>query len=517
MSASKILLYLCAFFAIGIALASFVKTSQILVLGYLIFSVLMVIIFAFLDKKALIVAGFSLLFLAAGIARFQNVEFKIETDPIRKYNDRPEKIILTGQIIDGPDIRDRSQKLKVKIDGTESIVLVTVGRYPEYNYLDRIKISGGIKTPAVTDDFNYKIYLLKDGVYSVMDFPKVEVISRERRYTLFNFLYDKILFLKEKLRQSIYANFNPPQKFILEGVLLGNNKTMPQDLRDKLNGTGLRYLTAISGVHVLLLSDMMVSLLLALGLWRAQALTGSLGFVWIYVILTGLPASGIRAAVMGSIFLLAQALGRQNASSRTIVLAAALMLAQNPMLLRYDAGFQLSFLASMGIIYFKPVITNWLEPLIKRRLDRIDQSWRVGKLRAGEILRERAKYILDILSVTITAQLFTIPIMIYNFGALSLIAPLANLLAVPVVYWLMMFGFLASFFGIFFNFLGWVFALPTWLLSSYFLKVMDIFYQPWAVAEIPELSWIWLAAYYVLLALAVWFFNKRRKLNFLEY
>src|SRR5207244_1788925 len=160
-------------------------------------------------------------------------------------------------------------------------------------YLDRVQLTGKLTTPQNTPDFNYQAYLMKDGIYSVMDFPAIKFISPAQHITFFEFLYQKIVALKEKLRTSITATFNPPHTFILEGILLGNNKTMPQDLRTKLDGTGLRYLTAISGLHIILISDIVVSFLLFLGLWRQQATAGSLAFIWVYVVLTGCTASGV--------------------------------------------------------------------------------------------------------------------------------------------------------------------------------------------------------------------------------
>ncbi len=493
MTSSKALMYFCIFFVFGIFLSSIIKIPQIFIWGFLIFGISIIIIAFVLNKNNFIVLGFCILVLTLGIIRFQISEFNILNDKLSSFKDKPEKITLVGQIADEPDVRDNSQKLKVKIGN--SLVLVTVGRYPEYKYLDAIKITGKLKTPGVFNDFNYKNYLLKDGIYSVMDFPKTELISQKHNYNIFTYFYEKILFFKEKLRESIFINFSPPQSLILEGIILGNNKTMTQDLRDKLNGTGLRYLTAISGVHVIIVSAILMSFLLALGFWRGQAFYFSIIFIWLYIVLTGFSASGIRAAIMGSIFLLAQKLGRQNTSSRTITLAGALMLLENPLLLFYDVGFQLSFLASFGIIYFKPL----LDYIIKI------------------VSKDRFKNLVNMISVTLTAQIFTIPIMVYNFGNISLIAPLTNLLVIPIFYPLMFFGFLASILGVFSNILGRILSIPCWFLLTYFLKIMDIFYQPWATKTIQNISWIWLAVYYLVLAILIWYLNKFKKPKFLGY
>ena len=246
MSPSKILFFLCVSFVAGIFLESVIKIPQIFICGIFNFGNCFYIFCHFLSRKISFVIGFCLLFLVMGILRVQISEFNIANDKLSKFNGKGQ-IVLTGIISDEPDVRDTSQKIKVKVG--DSTILVTTNRYPEYKYLDKIKITGKLETPMVTDDFNYKNYLLKDHIYSVMNFPKIELVSQKHQYNIFSYLYEKILFLKQKLKQSIQNNFLPPQSSILEGTILGDNRTMTQDLRNKLKQHGFGILTAISGVH----------------------------------------------------------------------------------------------------------------------------------------------------------------------------------------------------------------------------------------------------------------------------
>src|SRR3990167_4385212 len=238
-----------------------------------------------------------------------------------------------------------------------------------------------------------------------------------------------------------------------------------------------------------------MSFLLALGLWRGQAFYISVIFIWLYIILTGFPASGIRAGIMGSLFLLAEKIGRQKIATRAIVMAAALMVAFNPLLLPYDVGFQLSFLASMGIIFLNPFF-NSLFKIFKNN---------------------KAENLLNIVSTTFSAQVFTLPIMIYNFGNISLVSPITNLLVLPIVPELMIFGFLSSILGVVSQFLGWIIFVPCWFLLTYFNKVIDIFSQPWAIKTIGSIHWIWLVISYLVLGFIVYLLHKKQKIKFLEY
>ncbi|MDO8530005.1 MAG: ComEC/Rec2 family competence protein [bacterium] len=504
MSPSKALFYFCISFILGITFQSFIKIPQIFLWGFLFAGVCCVAISFF--KKEVMIAGFCLLFLVVGASRLQISEFTILHDELSKLNDGPEKITLAGRVISEPKVKDTSQSLRVKIADTKSIVLVTMDRYPEYHYLDEVKVTGKLKSPPEFEDFNYKNYLAKEGIYSVMSFPATELVSGKHAYHPLSFLYEKILVFKGALKKSILVNFSPPQSFILEGIMLGNDSNMPEETRAKLNATGLSHLTAISGSNVIILSSIMMIFLLALGLWRGQAFYLSIIFIWLYIIITGFPASGVRAVIMATLFLLAQKFGRQHTSSRIIVLAAALMLLENPLLLLYDAGFQLSFLASMGIIHIKPIIDN----LMRARNDAEINA----KSRKNKKLK---KFFLDIISITLAAQIATLPLLAYHFKAISLVSLFTNLLVIPIVDLVMIFGFLAAMVGIFSNLLGFIISIPAWLLLSYFIKVMEIFYHPWGVASITSVPWILLPAYYISLAFLVKYLNKILKPKFLGF
>lgn len=499
MTASRIFLYFCLAFIIGIFLSSisishyfsFLISGGILILGILLISTLW-------RHKKIVVIGFCLLFLVLGIWRHQATELKIINDELKKYNDLDQKITLIGIISAEPDTRERSQKLTIKgeqlISDDDNIkisgkILITIYRYPEYEYGDKLKITGELKTPQEFEDFNYRNYLKKDKIYSVMSWPKIEIIAKNQGSPI----YAKILFLKEKLRKSIYQNLSPPQSSILGAMILGDKRKLSGDLKEKLNIAGVRHITAISGLHVAVLTAILMSFLLLLGFWRQQAFYFTLIFIIFFIIMTGLQPSAIRAGIMGGLFLLSQYFGRMSISSRTIVFAAALMLAQNPLLLKLDVGFQLSFLAMMGIIYLLPTFRDWLKFI----------PWENPK---------------SILAMTFSAYLFTLPILIYNFGYISLVAPITNLLIVPFLYWIMLFGFLFGLTGIIWQFLGWILSFPAWFLLTYLVKIIDWFSEiPWAYKTIENIHWLWLIISYLILGYFAFLLNQRKKLKSLRY
>ena len=506
MTPSKIFLYFCLFFIGGIFLSSylldFLPNGKVyILLAGLILGILLISIFW--NNKKTVVVGFSVLFLVLGIWRHQQTELKITDNELRKFNDSGQDIILIGTVSAEPDIREKSIKLTVKseqltVNGekikAEEKVLITTWRYPEHKYGDKLKITGKLESPSEDiEGFNYGDYLKKDGIYSIMSWPEIELLEKENYKGISSVIYAKILQFKEKLRKSIYQNFSPPQSAILGAMILGDKSRLSHDLKEKLNITGLRHITAVSGLHVAILTGILMTVLIGIGFWRKHAFWISIVLIFLFIITTGFQTSALRAGIMGSFFLLGQYLGKMSVSFRLIIFAAFFMLIQNPLLLRLDVGFQLSFLAITGIALMMPIFQDWF-----------------GKI--PNIFQLK-----NVFAMTLSAQIFTLPILIYNFGYVSLIAPLTNVLIVPFLPFIMVSGFIFGLIGLIFQPLGWVLSWPAWVLLTYLSTTINWFSGfPFAL-KFFEISWTWLLFYYLILSLIIWRLQENRKLKFLRY
>ena len=501
MTKSQILFYFCLSFIGGVMVDSFFYLSPFIKWGILLLGILLVLLFFVLKKWKIVLVGFCVLFLVAGVLRHQAALLRIVNSDLTRYSGQA--IVLDGRVIKEPDVREDSIKLtieteRLKHSGTvfrnvKGKVLITANRYPEYFYGDRVEVKGRLETPQVFEGFNYKNYLAKDGIYSVMYYPKIELISRKDYQGLIPTIYAKVLFFKDKLRSVIYQNLSPPQSSILGAMILGDKSRISKNFKEKLNSAGVRHITAISGMHVAILTSILMSFLIGLGLWRAQAFYITVFIISFFIIITGLQPSAIRAGIMGGLFLFAQHVGRMNGSFRILFLAAALMLIQNPLLLRLDVGFQLSFLAMLGIIELGSIVRDWLKFL--------PNSFQLR----------------DILSMTLSAQFFTFPILIYNFGYLSLVSPLANILVVPLLPLILGLGFLFALFGVIWSELGWVLSLPLWFFLSYITKIVN-FFSGFSFSSLTlEISWPWILIVYLFLGIITWRLQESKKLKFLRY
>lgn len=398
-----------------------------------------------------------------------------KTERVSQYYDQ--KVDLTGIIIAEPEKRINQQKFEFKAEKIPAKILVTVQLYPEYNYGDKIKLSGKLREPTVFEDFDYRAYLAKEGIYLVSYYPEVRVIDSGYG----NWFLQKIQAFKNKMRLIIEANLLPPHSAILKAAFLGDRHSLSDQFKEKLNLTGTRHIVAISGLHIVIWSQLILYLALMCGLWRNQAFYLVLVVLSLYICLIGAPVSAIRAGIMAGILLLAQKLGRLRGSGRAIVFAASVMLLFNPWLLKDDVGFQLSFAATLGIAYLKPILD---EKLVK----------------IPEVFHLR-----DILTMTLSAQLGVLGILVYHFGQLSLISPLANFLIVPFLPAVIILGILLVVSGLIWIGLAKIAVIPLWILLDYIVKVIDYFSGLSFVAyQVQEMSIFILVAYYLILSAYLW-------------
>ena len=433
---------------------------------------------------------FSLFWLAVLVAVLIFI-FRLEQalspqDRLRQFRDTGKIFQFEGIVVGEPDKRLDNTKLKVRLLPYSEYVLITIGSYQEYFYGDKLKLKGKLQTPKEFEDFNYKNYLRKDKILSVMYEPKIEVIGKSdllEEVGLPRF-YANILEIKEKLRISIYRSLASPQAELLAAMVLGDQSRLSQELKNNFSRTGITHIVAISGMNITIMAEILIfffGLTLRLGWNRAFYLV--LFITVFYVVMIGAPASAVRAGIMAGVLLLAQKTGRLYFAGRALLIAAAIMLIFNPLLLFYDVGFQLSFLAVLGIIYLFPIFDFHLSRFLKNK---------------------GSRWFRQILALTLSAQIFTLPILVYNFGSVSLISPLVNVLVVPLLPVILIFGFLGILAGLFGQFLGMMFSFPVFGILSYILEVSRVFGNfAFSSVKVSGLGWFGLLAFYVFLFWAV--------------
>lgn len=417
------------------------------------------------------IAALIALFLFLGIWRYG---ISLPTDaPDKIWHYNGEEVEVVGIVANEPDARDdkikyevRSKKLEVgrgqkEIEGK---ILVTADLYPAYNYGDELEIRCRLKQPEKFNGFDYDRYLACYGIYSVCYRPEIRLLSAGQG----NWFYENIFKLKDKLRAAINYGLTEPEASLAGPLIFGGQKGLPPDLREKFSQTGLTHIMAVSGMNVSMLAAIVSVLFLAVGFSRRQSFYLSGAFLVIYIILVGAPASAVRAGFMGFLIIWALHLGRLYKPANSLALAAAIMLFINPKILRDDVGFQLSFLAIIGMVYFYPILHK-----------RLDKFFSLSKVALPAKIFSAAK---DIFAVTLAAQVLTAPILIFNFSRISLVAPLANLAVLPALPILSIMIIAAIPPGLFAPAAAILFFFPSWLLLRYIILAVE-----WS-AKIPYAS-----------------------------
>jgi competence protein ComEC len=487
---SRIFLYFCISFIAGIAAASFWAISYFLNGIFLIIAIVCVTLFwpvraasqpvcgaergdwsegvaGEQKKRGGVVFGFCLIFLVAGICRFQAEAFP-GVDDIGYLNGKG-NIALQGVVDEEPDVRSENQKIVVRvvnIIGSTRVVggkvLATTEKYPGYNYGDKVEISGKLQEPENFSDstgseatvFDYQAYLAKDDIYSVMYFPKIILSGGNSGNPIESFLFK----IKKLFEDKLLKIFPEPQASLADGLILGEKAGLPKALTDAFAVVGITHIIALSGFNITIIADNLRKLFNSLMLSRAYSFWLTVIFIIGFVVMTGASASIVRAGVMGILIVLARKSGRIYNIRNALALAAAAMIYFNPKVLRFDLGFQLSFLATLGLVYISPLIEKYFQWLPEK-----------FGLRGIGI-------------ATFSAQIAVFPLLLSSFGRLSLISPVANILVLPFVPLAMFVVFLSAIAGFAWIKLGIFIGWFGWLLLTYQIKVAEF------LAKIPFAS-----------------------------
>ncbi len=259
---------------------------------------------------------------------------------------------------------------------------------------------------------------------------------------------------------------------------------MPNWLLDIFSIVGVTHIIALSGFNITVIARALEKTTFFLSR-NLAFLIPTLG-IFLFVVLTGAGASVTRAAIMGFMFILARRLGRPREVTVAVVLTAAIMIFANPLILKSDISFQLSFAATLGLIFLAPIF------------EFIFSRW-------PQIIRESV-------ALTLSAQIAAVPIILYQFHQLSVVSPVSNLLILPLIPFAMLLGFIAGLLGIFFLPLGKIFGYLSWFLLTYFIKVSE-YLSRLSLASFdiyPSNLW-WLLVYYSFIIWIIVFYRKKFK------
>lgn len=371
------------------------------------------------------------------------------------YKQVGQKISFEATIIDEPDVRDSGARYTVKPNNSKSLILLIAERFPEYKYGDQIKISGKLDLPKnfASDngaEFDYISYLAKDKIHFLIYRPQIEKLEGNNGDKIIANLYS----LKNIFIQKISNVVPEPNSSLTAGMIFGVKQSLGEDLLNDFKKVGLIHIVVLSGYNITIIAIGIFYLTSFLGRRKLGFIVSAV-FILLFAIMVGLGATVIRACIMSLISILAVYLGRPTDALRFLFIAGLLMLLWNPLLLFYDPSFQLSFMATLGLILFSPFIISF-----------------ISKNKIGKYIPEKFG-LREIVASTLAVQFFVLPLLIKMSGFISLVSFLVNPLVLPLVPWAMAFGALTGAFGIFSQMLSWPFGVISYFISEIMISITE--------------------------------------------
>ncbi|MDP2656506.1 MAG: ComEC/Rec2 family competence protein [bacterium] len=494
---SRITRWCALSFLVGIALYEWIRVSWVWAIVVVWIGIVMI---SWRHHQRIRILGCCILFFSIGLLR------SISAIPIAgDYNvsvfNAQSVHQWEGVIVKEPDVRETKQKLTVNITDYNvgnatynGLILIDAPSYPWFGYGDHVTFGCELEEPFVAEGFSYKDYLARQGIFSWCRKPtSIMAISGEHSSFVLTGLYS----FKKWMVSGINTLLPEPHSTLLSGILFGARSAFPKNVASSFSIVGLTHIVAISGYNITVVMVAIASLFRAVRIGRKRATWAILAGVTLFTLFTGASSSTIRAALMGGLVLIAQHKGRTQNVAHTLLIAGVVMVALSPSVLFHDAGFQLSFLATMGLLYGTPILSHFIDKL---------PIWKWAK---------------EISTQTLAATLATIPLIVVQFSSLSLISLLANILVLPFIPFSMVIGFilvvmnmagtLLGPFAPFWQIIVTPVAWGTWLVLEYILKITDYLSRiPYASVSITLQSWSWVffVFSYGLLFFIVWSYHR---------
>jgi competence protein ComEC len=432
-----------------------------------------------------------LMALFCGAARWQFAQPMFKPAHIASYNDNGDPLVITGVVDKMPDVRDAYVNLQVSVESLREEDVIEhhtvegelLARVPvtaaRLAYGDRVTLAGLLQTPPEGEEFSYADYLANQGIYSYMPYAQVSILESGQGSPLLTWIYE----IKSVALHRTARYWPDPEASLLAGILLGVESGIPYDVEQAFQATGTSHIIAISGFNITIVAGLFTWLSGRVFGRKWGALAAGLGIA-AYTLLVGADAAVVRAAIMGGLVLMARQIGRRQDGLNSLGITAAVMALINPLVL-WDVSFQLSFAATLGLV--------WYADPFNRKFIQL-----ASKYFPENVVNRMAGPVGEYLLFTLAAQVTTLPVIVYHFQQVSLISVIANLVILPAQPPIMVLGGIALILGFLANPLGQAAAYLCYPFAAYTIRLVEWF------AGLPGGVWItgqvglWLVIVYYL-------------------
>lgn len=393
-------------------------------------------------------------------------------------------VTLKGEVMQDPDVRESAQRVQIEVreGGERARILAVLPRYPRLELGDVITVTGKLTLPEAfaTDggrSFDYPQFLAKDGVFAVL--LRANSVLEGRNQSLQVSMLRGLFDVRHAFETGVSRALREPAGALALGLVAGGKQGLGKALLEAFTIAGLLPIVVLSGYNVMIVAD---AILRGFRFMPKQvAVATAIITIVLFVIASGGGSSAVRAGIMAGIGLFARATGRTYHALRILIAVLVLMLISNPLFLLYDPGFQFSFVATLGLIVGSPLVVS-----------------RLGFIK-NALLRETA-------ATTIAAQLFVLPLLLYETGNLSLVALPANMLVLPLIPLTMLLSFIAGLVGVLIPPLAPLVGLPAYACLTYIIVIAEALAAlPFSSVMIDSFPFGIVVVLYALLALLIWY------------
>ena len=419
-----------------------------------------------------------------GVWRMDVAQERLENPELQEA--AHQDVALTGTVIREPEVRPSS--VHFHLATPDGRILVIADRLEAVSYGDQVTVSGRLDVPEpfaaeLGRTFPYDGYLAARGITHILFYPEVSVQGEGAGHPVIAALLTNKAATMERLE----ALIPEPEVALGEGLLLGVRRAMDDETLTDFRTTGIIHIVVLSGFNVMLVVAF-VQYVFGYFLPLRPRIIASMVAIVGYAITVGLTATVTRASIMALLLLTAHYLGRTYEAIRGLFVAGAVMIAFNPYLLVYDIGFQLSFVATLGLILVAPHLETLFATV----------PTKVGA--RGYVV------------ATIATQIAVLPLLLYHVGEFSVVSPVVNLLILPMVPVAMLFVFLTGAVSALSSTLAQPFAVGAYLSLKYILEIATWFAGlPFAAFWVSAFPFIVVPIAYALLGYGYWWYTKREK------
>jgi len=437
-------------FFVGVSISSIFNVDMYVSIFFVLLGLFLLLIKFLIKFQDLKLLFLIIVILSAGLGSFRlSLDRFFDKDNVLDEF-LEQEVTLEGEILAEPKVKETNTQLRVFLEDEKVGILVFADLYPQFSYGDRVRLQGKLQKPEnfETDTgrvFNYVSYLGKDKIFYQMFYPEIELIDSQGG----NFIKRNLFALKDAFLRSIKKVVPDPHSALLGGITVGAEESLGDKLQDDFRKTGIIHIVVLSGYNVTIVAEFFMRMFSFMPiLWKS--IIGALSIA-LFMIMTGASATIVRASIMAVLVIISRITGRTTDMLRLLLIAGALMVLHNPNILMFDPSFQLSFLATLGLIYLSPHIEKYLK-IVPKKAD----------------LRGFA-------TATISTQIFVLPLLLYMTGSLSLVAVPVNLLVLPVIPISMLLGLLTGMFGFISTAISFPIGFVNFVLLDYVLKVVNFF------------------------------------------